>query len=318
MSFKEFVSTWFYNQKSKKLHKIILSLPDFSKVYLIDIGAAGDIEPRWRLISRHLKYLGFEPDTRSKDILKNRENDCKEYSIISKAIWDFNGQISINLCLKPEVSSFYEPNIEFLCNFPNSERFDVIGKEVFECVTLDSLNLSDPDFLKIDIQGGELQVLKGSPNLLESCFGVEVEIEFLHMYEKQPLFGDVCEFMSENGFQFYDFVNLCRWERDFYRGIGQLVFGDALFLKSPEYFLGSQPSKSKIASYLAALLLYERYDLIEQFSNIAGVSFVQEYRKFLNIAMKERKNLVKFNMLLRVLTAFTRIQHPIRRIYFTS
>jgi hypothetical protein len=126
------------------------------------------------------------------------------------------------------------------------------------------LNINNPDFMKIDIQGGELNALLGAEGLLSDVLGLELEVEFVELYSTQPLFGNVCEFLYEKGFEFIDFVNLCRWERDKHNGFGQCVFGDALFLRTPEKLDYTNISLDKISSYLSILLIYRRYDLIDK------------------------------------------------------
>ena len=57
--------------------------------------------------------------------------------------------------------------------------------EVFQVTAkrLDQLELSHPHFINIDIQGGELEVIKGAGDTLKKTLGMEVEVELLAMYE---------------------------------------------------------------------------------------------------------------------------------------
>ena len=52
-----------------------------------------------------------------------------------------------------------------------------------ECVALDDLDISANDFIKIDVQGGELSVLKGAARTLSSILGVEAVVEFIPLYD---------------------------------------------------------------------------------------------------------------------------------------
>jgi len=47
------------------------------KINLVDVGAAGDVEERWKYLSNNLNYIGFEPDDRSRLLLKNDNNTIK-------------------------------------------------------------------------------------------------------------------------------------------------------------------------------------------------------------------------------------------------
>jgi FkbM family methyltransferase len=250
------------HNKNKNL--ALLALPKFEGITLIDIGAAGDIEPRWKAVEANLNYIGFEPDERSRKELLNKKNTCREYTIYGEALSDGAGEMSLNLCRKPQVSSIYKPNKEFTYLFPDYERFDVLSNEAIKTKKLDDINISNPDFVKLDIQGGELKALLGGEKTLRETFGLEIEVEFLPLYIEQPLFGDITSFLSNKGFEFIDFVNLCRWERESHSGYGQCVFGDALYLKSPELVLDQKLEDRRISSYLSILLLYKRFDLIKR------------------------------------------------------
>ena len=170
-----------------RVFNAIDALPNGGVLTLIDIGAAGEIEPRWKPYCKKLKYFGFEPDERSRSLLNNKANSFCEYTILPHAVADVEKIAPLYLCRKPQVSSLYEPNTKILSNFPNVERFDVINEESLSVVPLDSLDINEADFMKIDIQGGELSALKGSDKLLDSILGLELEVEFVDLYKSQSI-----------------------------------------------------------------------------------------------------------------------------------
>jgi FkbM family methyltransferase len=315
MSAKSRILEFSNKKRVRKLDRVLTSLPEFRHIHLIDIGAAGDIEPRWRSISKFISYLGFEPDERSREELKDRNNQCSEYEIVPKAVWEYSGKFSLQLCAKPEVSSFFPPNLEFLNHFPKRERFEFHRTEEIDCVTLDSLDLKNPDFIKIDIQGGELLALVGATKTLENCFGLELEVEFLELYKGQPLFGEIVKYLEGHGFQFIDFVNLCRWERDSHDGLGQLVFGDGLFLRMPEHFIDLSQPISRISSYLATLLLYERYDLLEVCSRLLSQEGGDKFTGFFDLVGSQRKSFNRFNKWLWILNILIKSGNQNRHLH---
>ena len=128
---------------------------------------------------------------------------------------------------------------------------------------------------------------------MKKTLGLEIEVEFLSLYEEQPLFGDVQNLLSKSGFEFIDFINLCRWERNAYNGYGQCVFGDALFLRTPENLIQMAHSDINVISkYLAICLLYNRFDLIDRTLDLIDNCYLNALSDFIN-AMKpiKRKHL---------------------------
>lgn len=68
----------------------------------------------------------------------------------------------------------------------------------------------EPDFIKLDVQGYELEVLKGAKKCLGKTQAVLMEVSLIDMYQNNPLLHDVTAFMHERGFIAYDFCALMR------------------------------------------------------------------------------------------------------------
>jgi hypothetical protein len=90
----------------------IEKLPLNSSVTLVDIGAAGEIQQRWNEINSVINYVGFEPDSRSRELLLVTPPSCKSYRIYPDVVSDDSEIMNFNLTRKPEVSSIYEPNFD--------------------------------------------------------------------------------------------------------------------------------------------------------------------------------------------------------------
>lgn len=78
------------------------------------------------------------------------------------------------------------------------------GQEAVKVERLDDWvvghDLPAPDLLKIDVQGYELEVLKGAETCLSRAKAVLAEVSFRQFYESQCLFHDVVSFMAQRGF----------------------------------------------------------------------------------------------------------------------
>ena len=239
-------------KSSRQVFKAISELLGGDTITLVDIGAADGIESRWEKISSVLHYIGFEPDERSDTELP--DNRFAKAEVYRQAVWEHQQILKINLAKKPQISSYFFPNRDLVDLFPDSERFNIEGSVELQAIKLDDLGLKSCDFIKLDIQGGELSVLKGASQLLEKNMGLEIEVEFVHIYNNQPLFGEVVEFLQSHNYIFIDFVNLSRWERDAHSGYGQCVYGDALFLKMPEtVYKSDNCAAAAISRYLSII-----------------------------------------------------------------
>jgi FkbM family methyltransferase len=301
-----------------KINRLLDSLPDFSGITLIDIGAAGDIEPRWKQISNILNYVGFEPDARSQANTISRAKECKQYVIHPLALWSYKGVLPIRLAKKSEVSSYFPINENLVAKFPDSRRFEQIAIEEIPCDTLDNLGISGPHFIKLDIQGGELEAILGAQATINECLGIELEVEFTDLYVGQPIFGEISMLLKQLGFELFDFTNLCRWERDSLSGLGQMIFGDALFLRTPESVLITNPNNQKLSNYFAILALYNRFDLIEYVGKNLNSHQTVEYKKFILDSAKSRKDLTIVQLLIRGISGLFKILNPAFKLHLLN
>ena len=292
----------------KKINRSLLELNKIDEKFalkFIDVGAAEDIHPRWKRIVKFTNYVGFEPDKRSSDLLIENKN-CKSYKIYPFALWSKKQKLNINFTEEPRVSSHYYPNSELLSRYKNAERFKVIKQIEVDSIDLDRLEIPDIDFIKIDIQGGELEVLNGAKESLKRCLGLELEVEFLNLYKGQPLFGDLKRMLLDHGLEFIDFINLCRWERDRFNGFGHCVFGDAIFLKSPE-FIFRENDQDLISRYLAILLLYKRFDLIDKCFSLMDKkqkTLFGNFKRSIEPIRKNYNSLILYNRIFNALVSF--------------
>jgi FkbM family methyltransferase len=289
---------------------------DGDAIALLDVGASGGIIPRWAPYRQNIAFTGIEPDERSIPGLINSPESrvFRSYDIIPSGVWDVSGTVGISFTRKPMCSSHFSPNVPFLSRFPAVERFDIVGSGLIRCETIDALFAAagkHVDFVKLDLEGGELAVLEGAVQTLQSCFGLHVEVSFQWIRENQPLFGDVARFLKPHGMEFIDFVSLLRWERESFKGPGQAIFADALFLRAPEDLVALDEGRFVTARsarvYLAILTIYDRYDLALKFlSLLEAKSIVFERGDMGRLAAIVRKRKAMFDRRYRVGAALSR------------
>jgi FkbM family methyltransferase len=94
-------------------------------------------------------------------------------------------------CKNPLTSSFYRPNAPLLAKFSRLD-LPVVGETEMQTHRLDDISeISDIDYLKLDVQGAELDIIQGAPRLMQGAAVVHTEVEFIPIYTEQPLFGDI-------------------------------------------------------------------------------------------------------------------------------
>ncbi|VEL98575.1 FkbM family methyltransferase [Alteromonas sp. 76-1] len=140
------------------------------------------------------------------------------------------------LTKKRECSSFYKPNFETIKHYRHPERFDI--DEVIQIDTDMLDNLIDIenniDFVKIDTQGAELDVLKGGEKTLLNVTAVQIELSFLDIYSSAPLYFDVLKYLDDLGFMVVD-TGVVSWNTSdkgnakYHDGVA--AFGDFLLVK---------------------------------------------------------------------------------------
>ena len=124
------------------------------------------------------------------------------------------------------------------------------------------------DFIKIDVQGYELEVLKGGEQAVSNSIGCELEVSFIEIYKSQPLFAEVDQWMRARGFFLADLERIW-WRRaaappEIHQR-GALAYGNAIYLKSNITDPTSTSSACKSAIICVALGLHElAYQIVAQ------------------------------------------------------
>ena len=128
-------------------------------------------------------------------------------------------------------SSLYDPDLEAMSDFDElAESCTVASTRSVETVRLDSVVAGPVDLLKIDVQGAELDVLRGAERVLSDVLVVHAEVEFFPIYRHQPLFDDVFRFLRDRNFDLFDITHLERYRYQGGSNLGErLLWGEAVF-----------------------------------------------------------------------------------------
>lgn len=91
---------------------------------------------------------------------------------------------------------------------------DGVKKVITYTNTLDDLasskNFEDADFIKLDTQGYELEILKGANKIMTNVQVVLMEVSLLDLHKNVPILSDVITFMKERNFVAFDICSMTR------------------------------------------------------------------------------------------------------------
>jgi FkbM family methyltransferase len=193
---------------------------------VIDVGASeGGFATKFRGLFPEAKIYSFEPIPRSfKKLIKKFELD-KNFFAYNMALGNTTGELEFNRNEHIGASSFLEISKLHKDAHPYTQNYSKIKVGVNK---LDNIfkpnNLTPNIILKLDVQGYEIEVLKGAEGLLKHIKFIYSEVCFNKLYEKQPLINEIVSFLKEKGFQISGIENISQSIKD-----GLFLNADAIF-----------------------------------------------------------------------------------------
>ncbi len=165
----------------------------------------------------------FEPLPGCRIYLERLVAQYPKVTIHAVAIGEKSGQVKMFENAYDQASSLMPMMERHKELWPETTRAKEIEVQVEPLDKLaPGLCVESPAFMKIDTQGYEMSVLKGAVETLRGCVAVMAEVLFEPLYEGQPDFRALLNFMAGQGFHFVEFV-------DEHRADGKLIYADALF-----------------------------------------------------------------------------------------
>ena len=189
----------------------------------LDIGAYdGAWAASFLTIFPEAKILMLEGQESKKDILKQKS--------------DINKQLHFQIALLGSAEQEVELNIYETASSVLKENNETGATiEIRTLITLDQLTkntpFAQPDFIKIDTQGYELEILKGAEKTMQHAQFILLEVSLIDIYKSCPLVAEVMAFMQTKGFVLYDICSLI--QRPYDKALYQ---SDFLFVKENSPF----------------------------------------------------------------------------------
>ena len=259
--------------------KILVDQLSANPLQCVDVGARGGMQSHWRPFADLMRIDLFEPDAAACKVQAAQAPANENWFPV--ALGGETGTGLLHVLAKPSGSSLFPPNNDLMLRF-GPPSYGTLAK-VIEVPLLTFSDFIDrhqrplPNLLKLDVQGAELAIFKGTrPEHWAGILAIQTEIEFAELYKGQPLFGDVDAYLKAQGFVLFDILparsyrfegekshallrrhlNILKNRRDI---SCRLIAGDAFYLRSPEQVLASG-DVTAILKLFVILLLYRFLD----------------------------------------------------------
>ncbi len=234
----------------------------------IDVGARGGAHDIIDPIAKLTAVLGFEPDRAECERLMSIPDVYEpwaEFILEPIALADKVGQAELVLLSANTNHSLLPPNTEYTTRY-NMPKWQEVGRESLETELLDTILYSGQlankhfgEFIKLDTQGTEYEILLGAEQMLnERTVAVVTEVAFCELYKGQKLFSEIEMLLRKKGFSFYGFSRLhgrsCKLlDKSEHVTAERAFYADAIFFKDP---LPGASDRCKNMSERGTIVLY--------------------------------------------------------------
>jgi len=168
----------------------------------------------------------FEPLAEARSRLTSALGEHPRLHVYDVALGSRSGAGTFNVAASDDSSSLLTATSTQLATFPKT---GVAERRAVDVARLDEIiapeMLSGPSLLKLDVQGYELEVLRGADALLDAVDELLVECSFVELYEGQPLTAEVVAHCAERGFRLAGAFSLVHDDT------GRCLQGDFLFVR---------------------------------------------------------------------------------------
>lgn len=180
---------------------------------ILDVGAN---KGQFALYARHrwpdAEVHCFEPLAGPRAALEALFRDDQHVRVHADAVGAASGEAQIHVSRRDDSSSLLRISQLQSSRFPGTEEERI---EEVVVIALDEVfvtpALPRPVLLKLDVQGYELEVLRGAEHLLGSVDTILVECSFEEFYEGQPLFDEIYRHLCDRGYRIAEMADFrCR------------------------------------------------------------------------------------------------------------
>ena len=246
------------------------------KLIALDVGSQGGFNSDKFFPSKYNKYF----KSVLVDPLNNTSIQGEDEQIINKGLWSSKCTKELFILGKrPGSSSMFEPNKKSLPIYGFKEKdfhlFDITKTQMVECDTLSSnlnkINIDTLDYLKIDTQGAELEILKGIGSYRPLM--IKCEAQIFPMYKNIYNWTEISNFLYK-----LDYI-ISDWREIGSHATRTPVEMDMVFIPN---FLSDSGKKliiGKEREFISLMLISGQIKLLKKISNILSLSYSEHYAK---------------------------------------
>jgi FkbM family methyltransferase len=171
---------------------------------LLDVGAnTGQFAEKVRATGYRGRIVSFEPLSGAYAELSRLSAGDPEWEARRTALGEKDGTVDINVAGNLTSSSLLPMGERHLESAPQSAY---VGTETVSTARLDDVweELARPDdrvWLKLDVQGYELHVLRGAKAVLDRIDVVQAEMALQHLYEGDSTWRELIDWLEARGFR---------------------------------------------------------------------------------------------------------------------
>ncbi len=182
---------------------------------MLNVGAVplpGAEEPFWQLLDVFPAsgLSGVELDPKLCDELNSEAHARVRY--YPAAIGKTAEKRPLYETAHPMCSSLYPPDERYADLYGTLDVMRLKTTSEITTVSLDEFaraNALEPvDFIKIDVQGAELEIFEGGVEAMRNVLFIVCEVEFVPLYRGQPLFGDIDACLRKRGMMLQKFLGM--------------------------------------------------------------------------------------------------------------